>query len=117
MPTSRGKGPAALDRPVTDTRTPFESAVETIVRDLRRGEVSSYGEIAEDAGFPGAARAVGAFLSKADGLPWWRVVRADGTLASPNAAEQRRRLQAEGVRVVAGKVVPRQGRGAPRRRP
>jgi methylated-DNA-protein-cysteine methyltransferase-like protein len=85
----------------------FESAVVAAIRRLRRGEVASYGEVAEDAGFPGAARAVGRILATTEGLPWWRVVRSDGTLASPNALEQRRRLRAEGVRIVNGKVSPR----------
>jgi alkylated DNA nucleotide flippase Atl1 len=32
------------------------------------------------------------------------VVRRDGTLAAPNTADQRRRLEAEGVDVVDGRV-------------
>jgi methylated-DNA-protein-cysteine methyltransferase-like protein len=80
------------------------------IRRLGRGEVASYGEIAEEAGFPGAARAVGAVLSRVEGLPWWRVVRSDGSLVSPNAGEQRRRLQAEGVQVTGGKVARAGGR-------
>ena len=87
------------------TTTDFERDVVHAIRRLRRGDVASYGEIAEAAGYPGAARAVGSVLSKIDGLPWWRVVRADGTLVSPNAAEQRRRLRSEGVRVDSGRVV------------
>lgn len=83
----------------------FEEQVVRTIRRLNPGEVASYGEIAEEAGFPGAARAVGALLAKSSGLPWWRIVRADGRLVAPNEKEQARRLKAEGVRVVAGKVV------------
>jgi len=82
----------------------FETEVIRAVRSLRRGQVATYGEIAEEAGFPRAARAVGGVLSRVDDLPWWRVVRADGRLASPNATEQARRLSREGVVVAGGKV-------------
>jgi alkylated DNA nucleotide flippase Atl1 len=37
-----------------------------------------------------------------DGLPWWRVVRADGSLAV--GEEQRQRLWAEGVPFKGNKV-------------
>lgn len=82
----------------------FEERVFETIRRLKPGEVAAYGEIAEEAGFPGAARAVGALLAKSSGLPWWRIVRADGRLVAPNEKDQARRLKAEGVSVVAGKV-------------
>jgi methylated-DNA-protein-cysteine methyltransferase-like protein len=82
----------------------FERAVSKTVARLRRGEVATYGEIAQEAGFPGAARAVGNVLASTAGLPWWRVVRADGSLAARNVTDQARRLKAEGVKVVSGKV-------------
>ena len=66
---------------------------------LEPGTCASYGEIAAEAGRPGAARAVGNLLSRTEGLPWWRVVRADGSL--PKQADQARRLRAEGL-VVSG---------------
>lgn len=96
-------------RPMTGRREAsphpsFEVAVAAAVGKLRPGEVASYGEIAQEAGFPGAARAVGRVLATSEGLPWWRVVRADGTLASPNHEEQARRLKAEGVPVARGRV-------------
>jgi methylated-DNA-protein-cysteine methyltransferase-like protein len=84
----------------------FEDAVIAAIRRLRPGEVASYGEIAEEAGFKGAARAVGAVLSRSTGLPWWRVVRADGRLVSPKEDEQARLLSKEGVTVVDGRVRP-----------
>jgi methylated-DNA-protein-cysteine methyltransferase-like protein len=36
---------------------------------------------------------------KSPSVPWWRVIRADGTLAPSVAHEQARRLRAEGVEV------------------
>jgi methylated-DNA-protein-cysteine methyltransferase-like protein len=84
---------------------PFEEAVIRAIRALGPGDVASYGEIAEEAGFPRAARTVGAVLKRSEGLPWWRVVRADGRLVSPKEREQARLLEKEGVTVVAGRVV------------
>jgi methylated-DNA-protein-cysteine methyltransferase-like protein len=81
--------------------------VQAVVSALAPGEVVSYGDVAAEAGFPGAARAVGAVLRTSDGLPWWRVVMANGTLAPGKEAEQSRRLCAEGVAVVDGRVVRR----------
>jgi len=86
--------------------TPLQERFQAVVADLARGEVVSYGEVARRAGRPGAGRSVGGFLAElGSDLPWWRVVRADGTLASPNRREQQRRLRVEDVEVVAGRVV------------
>ena len=95
--------------------TPLQQRFREVVADLAVGEVVSYGEVARRAGRRGAARAVGGFLALhgAD-LPWWRVVRADGSLAVHKRAEQARRLRAEGVEVTGGCVVdalPDAGRG------
>ena len=75
-----------------------------MVRDLGRGEVASYGEVARRAGYPRAARAVGNVLASSMGLPWWRVVRANGELAAHGGVEQARRLRREGVAVRDGRV-------------
>jgi methylated-DNA-protein-cysteine methyltransferase-like protein len=82
----------------------FIPAVATVIRDLKRGEVVSYGEVAMRAGFPGAARAVGNVLANSVGLPWWRVVRADGQPVAANRVEQIRRLRGEGVSVTGNRV-------------
>jgi alkylated DNA nucleotide flippase Atl1 len=62
------------------------------VREIPAGFVRTYGDVS-----PGAPRFAGAVLFECDDpdLPWWRVVRADGTLAKGN--RQRRQLIAEGV--------------------
>ena len=74
------------------------------MHDLRRGEVVSYGFVAEQAGYPGRARAVGAFLaSSADAPNWWRVVGASGALLAPRADVQAQLLAGEGVAVVNGR--------------
>jgi methylated-DNA-protein-cysteine methyltransferase-like protein len=83
----------------------FPHAVAGVLDKLRPGDVVTYGEVAMEAGFPGAHRAVGTFLrDRGDRYPWWRVVRADGTLAASDPTEQARRLSAEGVRCSNGRV-------------
>jgi len=83
------------------------------------GNVASYGQLAELAGWPRRARYVARVLgdSPADTLPWHRVVRADGRIAfplgSPGFLKQRGRLQAEGVVVLAGRVNMKQFRWQP----
>lgn len=44
--------------------SPFYRAIYQAVRAIPRGESATYGEIASDAGFPGAARAVGSAMSR-----------------------------------------------------
>jgi methylated-DNA-protein-cysteine methyltransferase related protein len=84
--------------------TEFERRVRELVAALGHGEVATYGELAEEAGHPGAARAVGNILAGSEGLPWWRVVSASGRLVRGHEAEQARRLRAEGVVVTDGRV-------------
>ncbi|HSS04031.1 MAG TPA: MGMT family protein [Solirubrobacterales bacterium] len=69
------------------------------VRDIPAGFVRTYGDVS-----PGAPRFAGSVLFECDepGLPWWRVVRADGSLAKGKC--QRQRLIAEGVPLRGGRV-------------
>lgn len=59
---------------------------------IPEGFVRTYGDVS-----PGAPRFAGALLAGHDdpALPWWRVVRADGSLAQ--GERQRALLDAEGV--------------------
>jgi methylated-DNA-protein-cysteine methyltransferase related protein len=80
----------------------FYDAVMKAVRAIPRGEVRSYSQVALYAGRPGAARGVGHELKGLQhprSVPWWRVIRSDGTLAPAVGHEQARRLRAEGVEV------------------
>ncbi len=62
------------------------------VRGIPEGFVRTYGDVS-----PGAPRFAGTVLFECDDpdLPWWRVVRADGSLAK--GARQKQHLVAEGV--------------------
>jgi methylated-DNA-protein-cysteine methyltransferase-like protein len=83
----------------------FAEGAEAVIRALEPGEVVTYGEVAADAGRPGAARAVGHLLAtRPADLPWWRVVTASGRLVPGHEAEHARRLEAEGVRLSNGRV-------------
>ena len=94
----------------------FKDRVEAVVRGLAAGEVVSYGDVAAQAGFAGAARAVGRVMAASDGLPWWRVVMHDGRLAPGKEVKQAQLLRKEGVTVVDGRVagVRRPGRRSSR---
>jgi methylated-DNA-protein-cysteine methyltransferase-like protein len=73
----------------------FAKTVEKIVRSIPRGRTLSYSEVALRAGKPRGARAVVRALHVLDDVPWWRVIRADGTLAREVAHEQAQLLAAE----------------------
>ena len=67
---------------------------------LRPGEVVTYGDIAEDAGYPKRSRLVGRILATTEvEVPWWRVVNSAGRLVpgherTQQAAEARSRAGA-----------------------
>ena len=84
--------------------TEFEAKVAMVVKAIPRGQTFSYARVALFANQPGAARAVVRALRIAKGLPWWRVIRSDGTLAPQVSDEQARRLRAEGVEVKGRRV-------------
>jgi methylated-DNA-protein-cysteine methyltransferase-like protein len=80
--------------------TPWEQAIDRVLRSLEPGEVVTYGEVALEAGRPGAARSVGTFLARSEGAYcWWRVVSASGRLVPGHEAEQASRLRQENVDV------------------
>ena len=74
--------------------------------------MATYGEVARLVGVPRGARAVGWALralpvERAAEVPWHRVVGHGGRISprpGPGADIQRRRLRAEGVRFVGGRV-------------
>lgn len=77
----------------------FFQEVYAIVKEIPRGKVTTYGQIAELIGKPGHARMVGYAMCHAPeelNLPCHRVVSSKGRLA-PSWLEQRKRLEAEGV--------------------
>lgn len=91
------------DAPAT---SPGFERIWTVISTIAPGSVLSYGEVARRAGLPRRARMVAQALRAAPealGLPWHRVLRADGRIAFAPGSEdflrQQRRLRAEGVKV------------------
>jgi methylated-DNA-protein-cysteine methyltransferase-like protein len=87
-----------------------DARILAAIRAVPAGQVISYGEIARRAGLPRRARLVARVLAGNDdpGLPWHRVLRADGRIAfepgSRGFREQCARLRREGVVVDKGRV-------------
>ena len=64
----------------------------------------SYGDIAEYVG-AGGPRQVGRVMSEyGGGVPWWRVIRTDGSLPACHEGEGLERLRSEGTPMRPGGV-------------
>ena len=85
--------------------TEFEALVARVVEATSPGDVMTYGEVALEAGRPGAARAVGSILAKGGVDGWWLVVTSTGRLVPGIEAEHAQRFVAEGVEIRNGRVV------------
>lgn len=82
----------------------FQARIYTLTRQIPRGKVATYGQLARMAGNPKAARAVGACMKTnpdAPHTPCHRVVAADGSLTGYSGAggivKKKAMLIAEGV--------------------
>ncbi|MES1951134.1 methylated-DNA--protein-cysteine methyltransferase [Salinisphaera sp. S4-8] len=85
------------------------TAVFDMVRRIPPGRVCTYGTVARLVGRPGAARVVGYAMHRCPpGLPWHRVINAQGRISLPADSTagmtQRRRLEEEGVVLIGGRV-------------
>lgn len=85
------------------------AAVYRLVRRIPRGRVTSYAAIAKKLRLRGGARSAGRAMSACPsglGIPWHRVVTADGqiVIGEPHAALQKRLLESEGIRLWRGRV-------------
>lgn len=80
-----------------------------VLAEIPHGHVVTYGDLAEMAGYPRAARLAGQILRKLPRdtrLPWHRVINAQGriSLPEPGARRQRERLEREGIALIRGRV-------------
>lgn len=93
---------------VSSDRSDRKHAFQRAILAIPAGKVSTYGKVAEAAGYPRHHRAVARLLSgeQFDQLPWHRVVGADGSIKTSGASakEQLARLRLEGVSFRGGKV-------------
>ncbi len=80
----------------------FIDRVKNIVRNIPKGMVMTYQQVAELAGNPGAARAVGTIMRNNydPDIPCHRVIRSDGKLGNYNRggeSAKRKLLEQEGA--------------------
>lgn len=75
----------------------YEVSVLAVVASVPPGRVMSYGDVAEYLG-SGGPRQVGQVMSRSHGgVPWWRIVHADGSPPPGKEHECLGRLVAEAV--------------------
>ena len=83
-----------------DPRIERERRILDVLMALREGEVTTYGDVADVAGYPKQSRLVGRILSTTEvEVPWWRVVNAGGCIVSGHPDEQLALLRSEGVTI------------------
>ena len=85
---------------------PISAAIAAVIRKIPRGQVSTYGAVAEAAGYPRCSRHVSRVLNGVPGLPWQRVLGSGGriSLRGEYGFEQRFLLESEGVRFKGRRV-------------
>lgn len=83
----------------------FVERVLALVEQIPIGRVLSYGRVAEHLGDGYGPRYVGRVLSlEGSSVSWWRVVRADGSMAAPLMAEAQVHWLEEATAVLNGRV-------------
>lgn len=75
----------------------YVEAVLAIVEQVPRGRVTTYGAIADALGRFGARRVGNVMATHGGSVPWWRVVRADGSLPPSHQDEARQTYLEEGT--------------------
>jgi methylated-DNA-protein-cysteine methyltransferase-like protein len=83
----------------------FERVLAT-VRRIPKGKVATYGDVAAASGYPGASRQVVWALRTGKGVPWHRVIGAQGKilLTGEPGFEQRLRLRSEGIVITGDRI-------------
>jgi methylated-DNA-protein-cysteine methyltransferase-like protein len=85
-----------------------DASIRKAIRQIPRGRVATYSQVAAAAGYPLYHRQVVQVLRQAgDSLPWQRVLGAGGRIRLQREAghEQRLRLEMEGVKFRGSRVV------------
>ncbi|OBU46244.1 MGMT family protein [Photobacterium damselae] len=88
----------------------FSTQIYSQVYHIPKGKISTYGDIARFAGYPGYARQVGKLLAnlpEGSTIPWHRVINSQGqiSLKGENLERQKRHLEQEGIEVsVTGRI-------------
>jgi len=110
-PAASRRAPSKKKQPVAAVPPDHHQLILAAVRKIPRGKVCTYGDVAEVAGLPRRARLVGTVLRQTPGsrdLPWFRVINAGGRISFPAGSDaylrQRRKLEAEGIVFISGRV-------------
>lgn len=91
---------------MADDRVLRERRIIDVLMSLGEGEVTTYGDVADVAGYPKQSRLVGRILRETTlDVPWWRVVNAQGRIRTSNPVLQAELLHEEDVLVAGGRVV------------
>lgn len=88
--------------------TEFYESVMQITKNIPRGKVATYTDIARALGKPKACRAVGTALRRNSNpiiIPCHRVVKSDGSVGKYSGKQDKAKLLvSEGVEVIGGKI-------------
>ena len=84
---------SATERVVDD----YSARVLDVVDEIPRGQVMTYGDIAEVIGDGGPRQVGRVMFTYGGGVAWWRVIRADGTPPSGHEAAALARYLDEGT--------------------
>jgi alkylated DNA nucleotide flippase Atl1 len=104
----------AAAAPAAGLPTPYAEAVLDLVARIPRGRAMSYGDVAAALQRGGGPRQVGTVMARfGAGVPWHRVVKADGGLAAGHEAEALRRHRREGTPLRGSRVDMRAARWMP----
>lgn len=110
MTTGARKKIAGRAAPQKKASAAAEMLILAAVKRIPRGRVCTYGGVALLARLPRRARLVGTVLrtTTAKNIPWFRVINSSGRISFPEGSDayvrQRRKLEAEGVVFVGGRV-------------
>ncbi len=96
---------------LNDTMPTNRERVWQVIHSIPAGKVCTYGRVAEMAGLPRQARAVGRYLSElpeGSKIPWYRVVNSQGKLSfevgSARFLTQKLKLQKEDINFSNNKI-------------
>jgi len=101
-------------------QTKFRDKIYDLAKQIPHGKVATYGQLAELAGSPGAARAVGMCMKTnqhPEIVPCYKVVASDGSLTGYSAGEgittKKEKLLRDGVSFSGEKVNLKKSRWQP----
>lgn len=100
--------------PAAGLPTPYAEAVLDLVARIPPGRVMAYGDVAAALQRGGGPRQVGTVMTRfGSGVPWHRVVRADGSPAAGHEEEALRRHRREGTPLRGARVDMARARWSP----